>query len=232
MGGCLGSPPDEASGERDATGSVAIGRNKPLKRTKIIWNANGPMTDGQLRSKRDEFWETQPAFGGRREIWDALKAAAEAAEDVDYDLAQAIIEGANVTLPKGDLTECYDELGDRYVIPNYCLSTPKNMVSEGDEQASSKAFHLQPAGHAVEEETEKDDAKFPLKLRLSTGSELRLRFKETATIGQVKQEIAEKEGLDTSALRLFYSGQLLVDKATVQSCKIAKGYIVQVIVSQ
>ncbi|TTC00278.1 Ubiquitin domain-containing protein 2 [Bagarius yarrelli] len=31
------------------------------------------MTDGQLRSKRDEFWDTAPAFEGRKEIWDALK---------------------------------------------------------------------------------------------------------------------------------------------------------------
>jgi hypothetical protein len=35
----------------------------------------------ELTSKREEFWHTQPSYGGQREIWEALKAAAEA-EDV------------------------------------------------------------------------------------------------------------------------------------------------------
>lgn len=61
-----------------------------------------PLTEGQVRSKRDEFWDTAPAFEGRREIWDALKAAAAAIENQDYDLAQAIIDGASITLPNGE----------------------------------------------------------------------------------------------------------------------------------
>ena len=56
---------------------------------------------GQLCSKRDEFWDTAPAFEGRKEIWDALKAAAYACETKDFELAQAIINGANITIPKG-----------------------------------------------------------------------------------------------------------------------------------
>jgi hypothetical protein len=59
------------------------------------------MTDGQLRSKRDEFWDTAPVFEGRREIWDAVRVAAEAVENADYELAQAIVDGANISLPKG-----------------------------------------------------------------------------------------------------------------------------------
>lgn len=60
------------------------------------------MTEGQLRSKRDEFWDTAPAFEGRKEIWDALKAAAVAVECNDHELAQAIVDGANITLPHGE----------------------------------------------------------------------------------------------------------------------------------
>ena len=59
-----------------------------------------PLTEGQLRSKRDEFWETAPAFEGRKEIWDALRAAA---ETDDHTWAQAIVDGANITLPTGKL---------------------------------------------------------------------------------------------------------------------------------
>lgn len=81
--------------------AVALGRNQPLKREKPKWKSDYPMTDGQLRSKRDEFWDTAPAFEGRKEIWDALKAAAQAFESNDHELAQAIIDGASITLPHG-----------------------------------------------------------------------------------------------------------------------------------
>lgn len=60
------------------------------------------MTEGQLRSKRDEFWDTAPAFEGRKEIWDALRAAASAFESNDHLLAQAILDGASITLPHGN----------------------------------------------------------------------------------------------------------------------------------
>ena len=37
------------------------------------------LTEAQLRSKREEFWDTAPAFEGKTEIWAALKAAVDAA---------------------------------------------------------------------------------------------------------------------------------------------------------
>lgn len=77
------------------------GRNEPLKKERPKWKSEYPMTEGQLRSKRDEFWETAPAFDGRKEIWDALRAAALAAECNDLELAQAIVDGACITLPHG-----------------------------------------------------------------------------------------------------------------------------------
>lgn len=102
-----------------------------------------PLTEGQLRSKRDEFWETAPAFEGRKEIWDALRAATHAAEALDFQLAQAILDGANIYLANGYLTECYDELGSHYKIPIYCLSHPVNIVKE-DHDSESPAEYSEP----------------------------------------------------------------------------------------
>lgn len=84
------------------TSFTSKGRNEPLKKDKPKWKSDYPMTEGQLRSKRDEFWDTAPAFEGRKEIWDALKAAAVALECNDQELAQAIVDGANITLPHGE----------------------------------------------------------------------------------------------------------------------------------
>ncbi|KAA0201455.1 hypothetical protein HAZT_HAZT000476 [Hyalella azteca] len=72
----------------------------------------------------------------QKEIWDALKAAATAFESEDYGLAQAIVDGANITLPYGGLTDCYDELGTRYQLPVYCLSLPVNVVAAWEKSAS------------------------------------------------------------------------------------------------
>ena len=77
-------------------------KNHPLCAETIRWKSDVPLTEGQLRSKRDEFWDTAPAFDGRAEIWQALKAASAAAEALDFQLSQAILDGANISVPHGD----------------------------------------------------------------------------------------------------------------------------------
>ena len=76
-------------------------KNHPLCHETIRWKSDVPLTEGQLRSKRDEFWDTAPAFDGRKEIWDALRAATVAAEALDFQLSQAILDGANISVPNG-----------------------------------------------------------------------------------------------------------------------------------
>ncbi|XP_069953034.1 ubiquitin domain-containing protein 1 isoform X5 [Cherax quadricarinatus] len=154
MGGCVGTAREGSTSSRTSSaegstsvrvfdgrdtmllrfGGTSIGKNVPLRHERIRWKSDMPLTEGQVRSKRDEFWDTAPAFEGRREIWDALKAAALAIENKDYDLAQAIIDGANITLPNGALTDCYDELGTRYQLPVYCLSYPLNILQRSPDK--------------------------------------------------------------------------------------------------
>ncbi|CAO2586389.1 Ubiquitin domain-containing protein 2 [Lemmus lemmus] len=135
------------------------------------------MTDGQLRNKRDEFWDTAPAFEGRKEVWDALKAAAHAFESNDHELAQAIIDGANVTLPQDALTECYNELGHQRQLPVYCLAPPINMIEEKSGIETLDIPELPPnSGHESQ-----------LRLHLSTGKDLKLVVRSTDTVFLVKR---------------------------------------------
>ena len=109
MGGCVGSP---AGGRRGSASPSALSdsslfpttKNKPLRAERIRWKSDIPLTDGQLRAKREEFWDTAPAFEGKSEIWEALKAAVEAATKEDQALAQAILDGAGISLPAGQAT--------------------------------------------------------------------------------------------------------------------------------
>ncbi|XP_041875055.1 ubiquitin domain-containing protein 1 isoform X1 [Corvus kubaryi] len=199
------------------------GRNEPLKKECPKWKSDYPMTDGQLRSKRDEFWDTAPAFEGRKEIWDALKAAAYAVEANDHSLAQAILDGASITLPHGSLTECYDELGNRYQLPVYCLAPPVNLILERSEEEAA-VEPVEPLPNTRRE--------FALKVRLSTGKDLRLSASMSDTIGQLKKQLQAQEGIDLAWQRWFFSGKLLTDRTRLQETKIQKDFVVQVIVNQ
>lgn len=155
-------------------------KNHPLCHETIRWKSDVPLTEGQLRSKRDEFWDTAPAFEGRKEIWDALRAAAAGAEAADYELAQAILDGANISVPNGYLTECYDELGARYQVPIYCLSYPINIVKE-DNGRDSPAECSEPIDGGTET---------ILKLRLSHScSDVKLAVYSTDTISMCKKKL-------------------------------------------
>ncbi|XP_031663963.1 ubiquitin domain-containing protein 2 isoform X1 [Oncorhynchus kisutch] len=298
MGGCVGSHHDSSGSlneNSDGTG-VALGRNQALKREKPKWKSDYPMTDGQLRSKRDEFWDTAPAFEGRKEIWDALKAAAQAFESNDHELAQAIIDGASITLPHvvqqlldrvsealskviyatrvlpyqkmdlakrlaglgaedccryllreqrktpsitqhsladrhshrrgcsgaGALTECYDELGNRYQLPVYCLSPPVNMIEEKSDLESLEVSEPPPS----------EGQECQLRLRLSTGRDLRLAVRTTDTVQHMKRQLQAVEGVSAATQRWFFSGRPLTDKMKLEELKISRDYVVQVIISQ
>ncbi|XP_002735307.1 ubiquitin domain-containing protein 2-like [Saccoglossus kowalevskii] len=225
MGGCVSSSQDRSDGgvessDNAVAGSMPLGRNQPLKQEKPKWKSDVPLTVGQLRSKRDEFWDTAPAFEGRKEIWDALKAAAQALENGDHALAQAIIDGANITCPNGTLTDCYDELGNRYVLPVYCLSPPINMIEETSE---SDAGDMEPINTGGVETT--------IRLRLSTNKDRKMTVRTTDTVLQVKRKIHTEEGIEPSRQRWFFSGRLLNDKTKIEDAKIPKGFIVQIVVS-
>ncbi|KAI7796762.1 ubiquitin domain-containing protein 1 [Triplophysa rosa] len=222
MGGCVGRERAESRGHGARGQRKRGGRNEPLKKDKPKWKSDYPMTEGQLRSKRDEFWDTAPAFEGRKEIWDALKAAAVALECNDQELAQAIVDGANITLPHGSLTECYDELGNRYQLPVYCLAPPVNLISERSEEDLSD--------NPEPQTTQKKE--FQLKVRLSTGKDLRLNASMSDTIGLLKKQLHAQEDIDVAHQRWFFSGKLLTDKTRLQDTKILKDFVIQVIVSQ
>jgi len=42
-----------------------MGKNQPLRKEHPKWKSDVPLTEGQLRSKRDEFWDTAPVFEGK-----------------------------------------------------------------------------------------------------------------------------------------------------------------------
>lgn len=239
MGGCVGTT-RHGSGGRGSRRPSAFSestssalhtthtKNKPLRRDKIRWKSDIPLTNGQLQSKRDEFWDTAPAFEGKQEIWNALKAATEAAEREDFELAQAIIDGAGISMPNGTLVECYDELGTRYTIPVYCLSFPVNLVTEERGDRDSPAEFSEPVaplgGHEMK-----------IRVRISlTGDDIVMILNSAETIVSAKRKLQAQDArvmAEPSRQRWYYGGKLLGDKLKLGDAGIPSGYVVQCIIS-
>ena len=119
------------------------------------------------------------------------------------------------------LTDCYDELGNRYVLPVYCLSQPVNMV-EAESESDLTQEEALPAG----------GVETSIKLRVSTGRDVKMTVRSMETVHQVKKRLTTQTGLEPSRQRWYFSGKLLTDKTKIEDVKIPKGYVVQVIVSE
>jgi len=201
-------------------------KTQPLKKEFAKWKSPVPITMGQLVGKRDEFWETAPTYEGKKEIWDALRAAATAAEANDFILAQAILDGAAIFIPNGSLQDAYDELGNSYKVPIYCLSRPVNLLVEdfdGD-------FMKEPIQFVSDDPL--DEEVFYVKLRLSTTEheETELSLRGGDTIVMAKMKLAQQIS-NSSRQRWFYGGQLLEDRLRTRDLNIPQGHIVQVVFS-
>ncbi|KAJ1920887.1 hypothetical protein IWQ60_006898 [Tieghemiomyces parasiticus] len=106
--------------------------NRPLApRHAYAWQSEKPrLTRAALEHERAAFWDTAPAYEGRPEIWQALHLVCTADS---RRLAQTIVDSAQISVPTGRLNDgCYDILGNRYVVPLYCLNDPSNLLPDSD----------------------------------------------------------------------------------------------------
>ncbi len=219
-----------ASDNSDSLSSSQTTKNRPLRHQSVRWKSDIPLTEAQLKSKREEFWHTAPAFEGKQEIWMALKAATEAAEDDDYELAQAMLDGAGISLPHGSLLECYDELGTRYVIPIYCLSRPLNL-SSSDDGRDSPADHSEPVSAGAS-----DGKDIKVRIRVSlTGNDVRAVVNTAETVGAAKRRLHEQNKPripEPARQRWYYGGKTMRDKYRIGAANISPGHVIQCVISQ
>ncbi|KAF5835162.1 ubiquitin domain-containing protein 2-like protein [Dunaliella salina] len=122
MGGCM-SKKDSEEREPEDLPPGPVGKDGRYQKPK--WKSEEPMTKEQLETMRAVFWDTQPAYGGQKVIWDALKAAA---ETEDMESVKLILESAGIIVNTTDMTICYDERGAKYDLPRYVLSEPLNLL--------------------------------------------------------------------------------------------------------
>lgn len=131
-----------------------------------------------------------------------------------------------VVFLKGSLQDAYDELGNRYILPVYCISKPTNLIKDEDV-----------SGETSKEEEEDIDLpptgdELYIKLRLSSGKDLKMTLYTSDTVLKIKKKLQIQEGIEPSKQRWFYAGRMLTDKMTIGDAKVLKGHVVQVIVPE
>lgn len=142
----------------------------------------------------------------------------------------------------GRLTEAYDELGARYVIPKYCISKPTNMAVPGeqsddeDNEPDSSAQLL--GGHTSTTTTtssvrqRKNKNTTSIKVRLSNvGKDVKIPLTGTERVRDIKRKLESEHGIDPKRVTMLYSGRVLGNGLLVRDLAIPKGYIVQAVIS-
>lgn len=103
------------------------------------------------------------------------------------------------------------------------------------EERSEELDGSDPDSGAADPSTGSDSAsggECQLRLRLSTGRDLRLAVRSTDTVGMMKRRLQSLEGVPPSTQRWFFSGRPLTDRLRLDQLNISRDYVVQVILSQ
>lgn len=223
---------------------AAIGDGKPLQIEP--WNSQPPVYKSEIDQMRREFWDTAPAYEGRGEIWDALKAACDAPET---ELAQAIITASEIKLPNGSLTNCFDTTGAKYNIPQYCISYPRNMlanppapaptspapVARTQETTDSPPI-LTAQSSAVSVVSSGPSSPIPegegmkIKCRLSLGQDETLVFAMSDIALRVKEQIFEMKKIPIARMRIYFVGKMVPDRLPLSSLDLRKNDMLQIMV--
>ncbi|KAJ1919876.1 hypothetical protein IWQ60_007132, partial [Tieghemiomyces parasiticus] len=170
--------------------------NRPLApRHAYAWQSEKPrLTHAALEHERAAFWDTAPAYKGRLEIWQALHLVCTADS---RRLAQTIVDLAQISVPTDRLNDgCYDILGNRYVVPLYCLNDPSNLLP--DSSSANDHTILAPENQSAK-----------LTVRLSTGRNVKVPLAPGNTMLTVKAHLCELESLDPrqTTVRFFLLGK-------------------------
>lgn len=165
-----------------------------------------------LHRQRTEFWETAPQYDGLVETWNSLRVAVELSHQHDLSTAQAVLDSAGITIPTGDLGQgCYDERGHRFVVPEFVLSEPSNIMDDEVELKPRDSSSTAVMKHEIEalQSIDEEDESYTVKFRMSTTSkDIGVNFKGNENVVDVKKRLMQQVGL-TGDVKLFLFGKPL-----------------------
>jgi hypothetical protein len=176
------------------------------------------------------------------------QVVAEAMLAGNIELANTLLEAADIRVPHGDLSVCYDSLGQLYQIPRFVYSTPTNTITEEEAAAlaaNSRRAHTGPVTDldvtvriSPSPSNQEQDVKMSLKSS-QTVAEVKGSIHALLASGAVDQAHEPTntkpnkwtgKGLAPSRQRLMYRGRELPEHFHMQEAGVSAGSIVQIFV--
>ena len=252
MGGCLSTSnaqptPAQQQQRQQQQQAVAADPLNRRVRAPAPWRADGPpVTLALLTARREAFWQTQSS--GRAVTWEALHVVSDALLNENAELASALLEAADVRVPNGDLSVCFDSLGALYQIPRWVYSTPSNVLSEEEAASAARLTRKEHSGAVVS---------LQLVLRLSPSSstteqDVALAARSSDRVRELKERLHAKlasgecdvapdagagkvnvwrdRGLEPKRQRVIFRGRELDAEQHLQEIGIEDGSVLQVFV--
>jgi len=181
----------------------------------------------ELMKMREEFWHTR--VDGNPEMWQSLRGAAEALLNSQEDLANTIIEAAQMNTPQGTLLSSYDALGHEYVVPKWAFSNPSDLSTDSKKERVLKAPLQQSPGEPVAVKFRVAPGEKDFTVQTSTGISIeQLKILLQELIEQADEDAKREIPLDAATTqRIVYRGKELKDNETIRSSKIEPDFIVQ-----
>jgi hypothetical protein len=257
--GCAPSIAAAAPQRSVASAERLAGGNPTNRRVRLppSWAVSETVSITSLSNKRATFWETAPASGGQRTVWDNLKMCAEVMVNGDMELASSLLAAADLRVPHGDLSVVYDSQGRLYEVPRYAYSNPSNLVTDEEASAALAARAAKGASHVGDVLTlaillrvspsgavssrsggnSEQDVKLEVRTDMRVGA-LKQLLHATLTSGERDQvggegmgrpNLWKGKGLPPARQRLMFRGRELRDEAHMQECGVTEaGSVLQV----
>jgi hypothetical protein len=178
-----------------------------------------------------------------------VQVVSEAMIQHNIELANTLLDAADIRVPHGDLSVAYDSLGQLYQVPRYAYSTPSNVMSE--EEAAAAAQKSRKAHQGPVED-------LPLVIRISASTtnmeqDVKLTLRSDTTVGELKAQLSRVlasgshdqtyeptsitkpnkwagKGLAAHRQRIMYRGRELPDSNHMQELGVSAGSYIQIFV--
>lgn len=158
-----------------------------------------PVDNMELQKVRENFWTSRTE--GDQKVWEILRSLCDDKDIQDTDI-KAILDGAGIKVRYNCINQVFDEKGEYYEIPNYCINDPLN---------------YQIAEIEYDKERPKEE-KIQFKIRVASNEKI-INESNYITIKKLKEIlISDKEFCGTEnikCLRLFFGGKELHDDKEV-----------------
>lgn len=153
--------------------------------------------------------------------------------EADLGTAQAIIDSEGLVVPTGKLDDgVYDQQGNLYKIPNYCIGIIE--IKESDLLGGGGNSMVEISKSAPNSVLDLEVEGLEITLRLSTGKDIKMKASPTWTMTHVKKALCQLEGYDPNTVKLTFLivGKMIDMDKKVKDANLTENSLLQVFITE